>query len=742
MLSPVHAAVAAANETNPARIGREWLPRPVRGPSTFRAVLALAAMVASVLAAGAAPAAAVTDRADHTTLLSACVGDATTDRMFTDVSEGHVFRAAINCIAYYGITKGTGDGTTYSPNQDVTRAQMAVFVARAAEAAGVDLGDARDAGFGDIGDTWGEAQDAINRLASKRMIPLSGAFRPDDAITRAEMATFLIGLLVKAAPDVTIDSSGLILVGTGGSISLADDWFADARAALPPANDAEISAIYELGVTKGSTPAAVQDDTKPPLDVNYEPHATVTRGAMAAFITRALAHTSVRPAGVSAQFDGADVIVSVRDAQFKPVSRAVVDVFWTTTDQADRALLTDGTCHRPVVTQADRSFFPCEIDDTDPITGSDGESRMAVTGLRRVPAGGATVWAWTGKIGDTLEAGADLYTFDVPEGADLGFASTTLVTTSFTARKVRFGSSVLYSLQLRDIVGNVSTGVDGIDPARWNLSVQVTGEDPDVQTLVSDPTGEAAFSIRLNDPNPGTVGDELTATYTLAAAVNAPPGGATVDANGHLAATGTLTFSDEASSISPGSATVIIDTRGYVHVSGAITSNSVTVTVLDQYGTPFPGAKVRLDSTLSGVTPGGGAEFTVDGRGSHGFSYRYSGQDGETETLSAYYGSDSAATVGETATVYWAADAGATDDGAILAGDVRRRQVVVDDGDGPVILVYDDNDRFNLGGEATSMAVFEAELAAALRRESPSLELAWSNYRAGSDRRVTEYTLS
>ena len=29
------------------------------------------------------------------------------------------------------ITKGTGDGSTYSPNDDVTRAQIAVFIALA-----------------------------------------------------------------------------------------------------------------------------------------------------------------------------------------------------------------------------------------------------------------------------------------------------------------------------------------------------------------------------------------------------------------------------------------------------------------------------------------------------------------------------------------------------------------------------------------------------------------------------------
>ena len=48
---------------------------------------------------------------------------------------------------------------------------MAVFIARAAEAAGVDLGAVAAAGFNDIDGTWQEAQDAINRLANKRMIP-------------------------------------------------------------------------------------------------------------------------------------------------------------------------------------------------------------------------------------------------------------------------------------------------------------------------------------------------------------------------------------------------------------------------------------------------------------------------------------------------------------------------------------------------------------------------------------------
>ena len=705
-----------------------------RRPRTGWSVVAAGALVASVLAAGAAPAAAVTDRADHTTRLSACVGGATVDHMFVDVSAGHVFRDAINCVAYYGITQGTGDGTTYSPSQEVTRAQMAVFIARAAKAAGVDLGVAQDAGFDDIDDTWQEAQDAINQLATTGVIPAGAAFRPDDAVTRAEMATFLVGLLVESAPNVRRDSAGLILLGDVGSRSVADDRF-------PDTDDPEIAAIYELGVTRGVSVADVQDRTRPPLDYNYEPDGTVDRGQMAAFITRALAHTSVRPAGVSAQFDGADVIVSVRDDKYQPVSRAAVDVFWTTTERADRALTADGACSLTEVTRTDLSSFLCEIDDTDPVTGSDGDATVEVIGLRRVPAGGAAVWAWTGQDGDTVAASTDPYRLNVAEGADVGFASETLVTTSFNARKVRIGSSILYTMQLRDIVGKVSAGVNGTDPARWSLSVQTQGEtDPEVQTLVSDPTGAVTFSIGLAARPASVASGDVTITYTLTPEDNAPA--ATGFANGQGAASGRLIFSDGASSIASDDATVFIETRAYVYVEGGLASNSATVTVLDQYGDPFPDAKVKLESSLTTAVTLDTGELPADGRGSRRYAYQYRGQGGETETLSVSHGVDSISTSGVTATVYWAADARPAGSGPVLAGDVRRKQVVADDGSGPVLLVYDDNDRFNLGGSSTTVAVFESVLAEALRRDDPGLSLTWSNYRPGSDRRVTEYSLN
>ena len=91
---------------------------------------------------------------------------AATDSDFSDVEDRGELKAAIDCLAYYGITVGTGDGTTFSPQAFVSRWQMALFVRRAASAAGVELPDAADAGFDDVGGVGSEAAEAIGALAA------------------------------------------------------------------------------------------------------------------------------------------------------------------------------------------------------------------------------------------------------------------------------------------------------------------------------------------------------------------------------------------------------------------------------------------------------------------------------------------------------------------------------------------------------------------------------------------------
>ena len=688
---------------------------------TRRALLATTALTASLVAVVASPSWAVTDRADYTTPLSACVGPALVDRGFSDVSPEHAFNDAINCIAYYGVTRGTGDGSTYSPDRPVTRAQMAVFMARAAEVAGAVLDDPEGVRFTDLGDTWPEAADSINRLAAARIIPSGQQFRPAEDITRAEMAAFLVGLLIETAPAVSRDSLGTILLGESGSVGMADDYFGDAR-------NAETSALYELGVTRGSRPAEVQDDTNPPLDYDYEPERSVTRGQMAAFITRALAHTSARPVGITAQSYGSTVVVSVRDDKFRPAPPAAVDVFWAPAAQAESVFSSDGACRLAAVTQADESTDPCEIDPTDPTTRK-GDATLAVSGLLRIPSGGAVVWAWTGSSGATIAQGVERYRLDLAESDEVNYAASALLTEPPNTRKFQFGTTANYRLQLQDDAGAVRRGVDGAHPARWRLSVKAPGEDADVRTLVTNSRGQVDFPITLDDPN-RSAANEVTVTYTLTSEDNAP---LVVDAEGAPANTGTLIFSDGAPSIADGSATVIIDTRDYVYVSGGSASTTVTVTVLDQYGRPFADAKVKLNT---------GAESTVNSRGRHSFRHQYSGATGLAQTLTVGYGADSADAADATATLYWAVDAGSTsgeDAWSVVAGNVNRRQIVVTDDSVAQILIYDDKDRFNLRGRPTTLEVFEAELAEALASGAGGFELSWSNYRAKS---VAEISLS
>ena len=490
------------------------MPQLVKKRRSGWAVLAAGALVASLLAVGASPAGAATDTADHEADTGACVGDALGDQMFTDVSDAHAFKDAINCIAYYGITNGTGDGSTYSPNQDVTRAEMAVFVARAAGVAGVDLGDAMGDEFDDLDGVWQEARDAINQLADNGMISSGGDYRPDDAMTRAEMAHFLVGFLAEAAANVTIDSNGVIQLGTGGTAMPADDWFADARSALPRSNDAEVSAIYELGITKGASAAAVQDDTKPPLDLNYEPHGTVNRGEMAAFITRALAHTPARPEGVSAQHDGENVVLSARDENFAPVENVVIDVFTTDTGGADLAFRADGSCgevSRMGATGSEVGTYVCEIDSADEITGGDGNASVP---LATIADGGTTVWAWTGDNEDKVDGDTTLFRLDIPEGASTAMADRARVSTEHSAAKAHLGSSVLYTVQLQNANGDVKVGTDGKKPASFLVTMStfaIVDTDPgDGVTLADNPQGASVVTTL-----PLTTDDDGKATFSV-----------------------------------------------------------------------------------------------------------------------------------------------------------------------------------------------------------------------------------
>ena len=73
----------------------------------------MSALIASLFAVGAAPAAALDEdsKQDHAPTMTACLGPALADHGFTDLGSLEATVPNINCLAYYGITKSAGQLT-------------------------------------------------------------------------------------------------------------------------------------------------------------------------------------------------------------------------------------------------------------------------------------------------------------------------------------------------------------------------------------------------------------------------------------------------------------------------------------------------------------------------------------------------------------------------------------------------------------------------------------------------------
>lgn len=109
------------------------------------------------------------------------------DRHFSDVSSSNRHRRDIGALAARGITAGCG-GDRFCPGAPVTRAQMASFIVRAR-----GLPDARVGRFSDVPANHRHARD-IAALAAAGVTRGCGSssFCPDQPVTRAQMASFIV----------------------------------------------------------------------------------------------------------------------------------------------------------------------------------------------------------------------------------------------------------------------------------------------------------------------------------------------------------------------------------------------------------------------------------------------------------------------------------------------------------------------------------------------------------------------
>ncbi len=424
------------------------MPQLVKKRRSGWAVLAAGALVASIFAVvGASPAAAEPRKADGVAMWRACLGPAAESNSFTDVADDDVHLESINCLAYYGISKGTS-ADTFDPLGNVTRSQMALFLARAAEVADIDIPEAGNQGFTDVNADDTERAAAINSLTAAGIMfgdtatsfdpPSRTVFGVSDHVTRWEMARFLFAFLNHALDSVIIDQLPDAVEGNSDGVggiehsdddgdgvgTPVDDYYRDARRQTPAHIDAEIGAIWELGIT----------DLTPGEEGRFNPNGLVTRGQMASFIMRALNHTNLRPEGVTAQYVDTETQVSVRGAgpDFAPVVDKRVEVFYT--HFATVAFDSAGECVEQYVGAYDQSpKEACEIDRGDVETDDFGnalidnkrsvENKLILT----CTSGSYTLtidkpsseaafrsWAWAGDLYDEVDS--DTQRFEVVAG--------------------------------------------------------------------------------------------------------------------------------------------------------------------------------------------------------------------------------------------------------------------------------------------------------------------------------------
>ncbi len=465
--------------------------------------------MASVLAA--APLAAADDpEPDYKATFSACEG--VTAQGFEDVPVGHDNAGDIDCIAYYGITKGTS-ATTYSPSMSVTREQMALFLTRLAGLVGIDVAaEPDDAGFTDIGELSAESQTAINQLADLGITQGTSAttFSAGDSVRRGHMALFIARLMDHMDPmaedsdtvfGYTPEDVGVVKVIDTDNDNIADEPgeakspFTDLDSVTKEAYDA-ITALWELGVASGISATS------------YGPGASITRAAMAEFMAGVLDHSNARPAGVTIQaskttgFDDieATVAVSYRDDMFMPMADVSIKTFFSGNDGAEEGVgdfTEEGGC---------QTATDCAWTDDDSLTDDAGNFYIAGAAANGTEN---TYYAWMGDPdGDdnnfnvdkehasvTLSSTRDAVALKVT--SDISTDSTGDNTVDIDAT-----SSVTHTVQLVDENGDPVARSGVKISVEWVQDVAAIGDgdDPEAVTvypppapLETDDDGKATF---------------------------------------------------------------------------------------------------------------------------------------------------------------------------------------------------------------------------------------------------------
>lgn len=645
-------------------------------------------LVGSLLFGHLPPAAGVDGVVDHPARYSACVDAAVTPAGFVDMA-GNFAEEAANCLAHYGITFGTGAGR-FSPRDIIPRWQMALFLQRATHPAGLVLPKPTDQGFTDLGTYATHIQAGINQMAQLGIMPglTDKTYGPAEPVTRQSMA-MLLSRFLEAAP-----------IGPGGTairdVRPDDSNFKDLDQ-VPFVTNRAIRRLYELGVTQGTTANA------------FSPEAWVTRGQMAVFITRMLAHTNARPAGLSVQttdekvFKGssAEISITLRDGTHGAFANQGVDLF--TTETQDKAFDKEGRCTSEAIPAAGAT--ECVIDRRDPTTDISGNLTADVeVGESAI----VRIWVWTGNL--SAEFDLNRTRFVAVDVATRSTPAALLVTDDLpdSAVRVPFGRAVTFTFQVVDDDGNpvpwqgasfvveVQESRDGGKRIETTTLTKQTGIDGSAQAtfLNIDPSEERGDVAFLDlDVMPG---GGLGVTDETAVGI--------VDDDG-TRDDPTLQWSDER----PEPTTLTLSAlQEYVVASSAGSGAAATVTALlsDQYGGPVRGEQVVFSSNDSRGVPNG-IRRTTNASGVAALNYQRDSNESFAERVTGSFDR-----ITSTTRQFWVTriQGPANGSGTVRVVDTDEDTAIIVATNDILLVEYDSNDQFTINKKAVSYSDFEDDL--------------------------------
>ena len=648
------------------------------------------------------------------------------DQGFTDISgESAAIQTAINQIKQLGVTTGT-TATTYSPADNVTREQMAMFIERLLDSVGVGPAGSAD----DDSDVDVAAETYVNGTTA--------TYNYTDVDS---------GAVTFEGHNAIVEMYNLGITGDAKTVST-----------FSPA-----TAITRADMATWLTNALAHSNTRP-----EGLHIQATYNACYGACTTA-AHA---------------LHVSNRDAAFAGVAGTLVDVLgWDATDVVaapdDAAFTAAGAVDDAL--ELSSGGKEGVIENSDYVTDQSGNLLILQSGItslaQATESTTTTYYAWTGAVGtyydnDTTTNSSTTVTASLDGdhlhvGTSNPYANLTtgtlLTANTHAAYEAKKGTTITYTLQLRYTTGtaarNVARAGCYINVASSTGTYGSTATAITNTTLVTDATGTATFTATEADVTAGDGNDTvIRAQYMVFSA-----GAANVLAS--VACPTTFTVTQGATGATDGTADLALKWSDVARDNNSVTlaaaapdvaatavgtgaTNTMTAVSYDQYGTGVASASLGLTidqanpqwgigaSTLPTFTvtrttnSSGSATFGInrDAGTSAATTFRVNDDEDNTASKIVYWTVTpvDAALEGADATtnpVTYACDT-AWSKNAAATGETMARMVTVDNAADSMVVdlgyydgtaaahkivkyTWDSNDQFNIAGVAQTQAGWE-----------------------------------